>query len=269
MKLRENIISDYALRNFESQSSSLINNTKHISRGSRIISAGDDAAGLAVADLIKTQVNGNDKALANAQDGLSLLSIADGGMSSISEMIQKMRQLAIESSNDTYIDSDRNALNKEIVALKSEIDREAQTTTFNGKILLNGSNNIFNFHVGANSNEIVSIDLPDVTSAGLHLTGIDISTRDTAEESISILDDSLNRLSGAQAKVGATENLLMGVINFLGIQKENQASSESQIRDLNFAEASTESARRQILIQSSASALAQANINPQSILKLL
>lgn len=246
---------------------------KRIASGLRIRTASDDAAGLAISERLKALSSGFEQAQANLQDGASALQVAEGGISQISGSVQRIRELAVQASNDTLSDEDRALIQKEVDQLVEEIDRQAEATSFNGKPLLDGSvdgsTDSFTVQSGAAEGETIDANIGEVSAASLGLAGIDLSTRDSASAALSTLDTALSAISGEQANIGSTINRINSANDFVGVARENTLSALSTIRDADLAAESTKLAIQQLRSQSNLSALAQSNLNPQNALALL
>lgn len=264
-------------------------NLEKLSSGLRINRAADDAAGLAISEKMKNQVSGMDQAVRNAQDGISLIQTAEGALKETQSILNRMRDLAVQSSNTTYTDDQRSQLDTEFQQLMSEIDRIATDTEFNTKKLLNASGGgggdiTFSFQIGANANQTISVTIANMAASGLALddssttTGylsID-STGQTAAafsgaiaDIITSIDEAVDSVSTQRATLGAVQNRLDHTINNLETTSQNLNSARSQITDVDMASEMTEYSRNQILIQTSTAMLAQANSNPQNVLSLL
>ena len=256
-------------------SSQLSTALQRLTSGLRINSAKDDAAGLAIAERLTTQVRGYQQAIRNAGDGISVAQTAEGGLDSITLSLQRMRELAVQSANFTNTAADRAAIQQEVGQLKSEIDRVANQTAFNGVKLLDGTFTNATFQVGANVGETIVIDaLVNATAgaSGLAVAAIDLATGDgltQANAAITAVDLALNKVSGARAKLGATINRFEQTVSNLRITVENQMSSRSRIQDADFAQETAALTRAQILQQSGMAILGQANAIPQNVLALL
>jgi flagellin len=256
--------------NRQAQESSL----ERLSSGYRINRAGDDAAGLAISERIRSNVRSLGQAGRNAQDGISLVQVAEGGTNEISNILVRMRELSIQGASDTIGDLERGFIHKEIVALKSEIDRIANNTEFNGTKLLNGSAERLEVQVGLNNNPsedrmVIDPQQQNVTLAALGLDGISTETKMQSQENLKMVDDALNRLMSNRADLGAMQNRLQSTINNINIYKENLEAARSRIRDTDMAAETSELTKQNILTQAGISVLAQANANPQQALKLL
>lgn len=251
-----------------------------LSTGLRINRAADDAAGLSVSEQLRTQVRGLAMGNRNIQDGMSLLNIAEGALIEIEDMLQRIRELAIQAANDTLTSTERNYIQTEIDQLKTEIDRIANGTQYNSQKLLNGTEVWASggvLHVGPNDNsdgfneDVVIVTIAGVTTGSMQIAGnLAIVTSQTdATAAISQLDIALDSVNTLRADLGASFNRLEHALNNQESQEQNMQAAESVIRDADFAFETTEFTRNQVLQQSSTAMLAQANMVPQSVLSLL
>lgn len=274
--INTNVMSLTAQRNLNQSQSSLSTSMQRLSSGLRVNSAKDDAAGLAIAERMNTQVRGMNVAIRNANDGISLAQTAEGGMAEISNMLQRMRELAVQSANGTNSEDDRANLDAEFQALNSEIGRIAETTTFNGLSVLNtsasSSGATVNFQVGANtaSGNTLSISLKEIssveTSGG---SATDIGTVSATTAAITAIDTMIGTVTSARAEFGAVQSRFESAINNLQIGMENQAAARGRIMDADFAVETANMTRSQILQQAGNAMVSQANSSPQSVLQLL
>jgi flagellin len=286
MRINHNISSmiTQAARNdaLASQGQSL----EKLSTGLRINRASDDAAGLSVSEQLRTQIRGMGRAKSNAQDGIALLQIAEGAGNEMSAILQRMRELAIQSSNDTLTSTDRSYVQQEFGYLINEIDRISRATNYNGQTLIFGGTGSFGgagsiscfLHIGANDDQANQVDVLKITidalSAGsLGLTGgssnVGISTHASALAAIATIDNAIKSVNNMRSDMGAYVNRLEHAINNLNNQEFNTQDAEARIRDVDFAAESTQFTRNQILTQSSTSMLSQANQVPQGVQALL
>lgn len=248
---------------------------QRLSSGSRITSAGDDAAGLSISESLKGQVRSMGQAERNANDGVSFVQVAEGGLSEMSNMLIRMRELAIQAGSDTVGDKERGYINQEIQSLISEVDRIANVTTFNGTPLLNGqaSKDELEFQVGIRNNEAdrlkFNVKENDVRSDSLGITGMDYTSIDGARDSLDKIDGAMGRVFESRARLGAMQNKLQATINNIGIAKENLQQARSRIADTDVAAETSELVRGSILQQAGVSVLAQANQAPNQALRLL
>lgn len=260
-------------------------NLERLSTGLRINRASDDAAGLSVSEQLRTQIKGMARAKSNAQDGIALLNIAEGAAGESTAILQRMRELAIQSSNDTLTSTDRSYLDQEFSALVNEIDRISKTTNYNGQTLLTGSDKSFGagassvLHIGANDKigvDTLKIKIDGISASALGLTGgsargsvVGISTHGSAIAAITKIDSAIRSVNKMRSDLGAYVNRLEHAITNLSNQEFNSQDAESRIRDVDFADETTKFSRNQILTQSSTSMLTQANQMPQGVMGLL
>lgn len=245
-----------------------------LSTGQRINSASDDAAGLAISTRMTSEVRGLNMAMRNANDGISLAQTAEGGMNEITNMLQRMRELSVQSANGTLSAGDRTNLQTEVTALIGQIGDVSGRTDFNGVKLLNGSNASVAIQTGSKAGESVTITLANVQASALTdgttaVSAIDISTKAGADLALSSLDSALNTVTSAQASLGASQNRLQATVSSLTDRVTNISESRSRILDADFSAESTQLAKFQILNQASTAMLAQANQSQQGVLSLL
>ncbi|MBU9706446.1 MULTISPECIES: flagellin [Paenibacillus] len=240
-----------------------------LSSGLRINRAGDDAAGLAISEKMRGQIRGLDMASKNAQDGISLIQTAEGALNETHSILQRVRELAVQSANDTNTDDDRAELQKEVVELTKEVTRISTDTEFNTKKLLNGDISGAVFHIGANTNQSISLAIGNMSAASLGISAVSISTQTGANAAISTLDAAIKSVSSERAKLGANQNRLEHTINNLGTTSENLSAAESRVRDVDMAKEMMNQTKNNILAQASQAMLAQANQQPQAVLQLL
>jgi flagellin len=253
---------------------------EQLSTGKRINTAADDAAGLAISSKMTSQIKGLNQAIRNANDGISLLQTAEGATQEITNMLQRMRELAVQAANGTNDTSDRSALNLEVTALKDEIDRISNNTEWNGmKIFTNsataigGATGSAKFQVGVDgtTNDQISVQFDKLTTSagGLSITSISLATATSAATALSTLDTAIAQVNTDRARFGATINRLTYAADNLANVSTNAQESRSRILDTDYAQATTELARTQIIQQAATAMLAQANQAPQSVLSLL
>jgi len=284
LRINYNYESISAQRNLSSTQGSFFKAIEQLSSGLRINKAADDAAGLAVSEKLKNQVRGLNQAQRNAQDGISLLQTAEGALNETHSLLGRMRELAVQSSNDTLTNDDRLHIQDEVNALLSEVDRISNATQFNKISLLTGNGVItgLNLHIGANvepttpdgSNQIkVRISASGTTSLGVDVIAtsgaVSLTTQSGANSAISALDTAIETVSTTRGQIGAYQNRLDSMINSLGVASENAGAANSRIRDADVAKSVSEMVRTQILQQSTMAVLAQANQAPQMALQLL
>ncbi|RUM49579.1 MAG: flagellin [Marinomonas sp.] len=274
-----------AQRQMMSSGNTLDTAYERLSSGLRINSAADDAAGLQISNRLTSQVNGLNQAVRNANDGISLAQTAEGALDETTSMLQRMRTLAIQSANGSNTDEDRVALQQEIAQLATEINRVAETTTFGGQNLLDGSYS-GTFQVGADANQTISFTMSSaytgvagavgegfrisgMNSAGLTNTEMSVSTAANAQSMISLIDTMIAAVDSKRAELGAVQNRFSSTISNLSNISENVSAARSRIRDADFAEETATLTSAQILQQASSTILAQANQRPQTALSLL
>jgi len=239
-----------------------------LSSGFRINRAGGEAAGLAISEKMRAQISGLGVAEKNAQDGISLIQTAEGGLQETHSILQRMRDLAVQSANGIYDDTeDRARIQSEITALTNEINNIADNTKFNGKQLLNSTSTI-TFQIGAN-HETVTLSLTSNTAASLTVNALTLGSQTGASAAIDLIDTAIKTVNINRADLGAIQNRLEHTINNLGVSKENLTAAESRIRDTDMAKEMMEYTKMNILGQAAQSMLAQANQQPQQVLQLL
>ncbi|WP_408095763.1 flagellin [Peredibacter sp. HCB2-198] len=245
-----------------------------LSSGQRITKAADDAAGLAISEKLKAEIRSSRQANRNANDGLSLVQVAEGGLEESSSLLTRMRELAIQAASDTLTDSDRMKSSMEYESIKDELERLSQTTEFNGKKLLNGSGPRLDFQVGVGDNtadDHISYDSKSI-NAGIQYLGVahaSIRTKSGAQQSLAAVDNAINKISGHRSLLGSIQNRLITSSNNLGIYTENMSKANSQIRDADFALETSQQARNSIVASAGTAVMAQANMSGQNALKLV
>jgi flagellin len=250
---------------------------ERLSSGKRINSAKDDAAGLAIATKMTSEIRGLNAAMRNANDGISVTQTAEGAMGEVANILQRMRELAVQSSSGTVSDTDRAGIQKEVAQLKSQIGDIAGRTTFNGIALLNGSGSLssggtgtaISIQTGTNSGETVDVDIAAVDTSTLGISSLDVSTQTGASGALATLDSAINSISSARATLGGIQNRLETTVNTLSSTATNLTDARSRIEDADFSTESTSMAKNQILSQASTAMLAQANQSQQGVLSLL
>ena len=282
MRINHNINSMIGQNALKTQQVSLGKSLEKLSTGLRINRASDDAAGLSVSESMRAQVRGMGRAKSNAEDGIALLQIAEGATGEINNILQRMRELAIQSSTDTMTTTERSYTNKEFGQLMSEITRISNSASYNGMTLLDGASGSFGvsggsasvLHIGSGSS--ASVDRLSITvtsmslgAIGLNATSSAVSTSSSALSSLSLIDSAIKSVNTMRSDMGAYVNRLEFAISNLSNQIYNTQDAESRIRDVDFAKETTEFTRAQILTQSATSMLAQANQVPQGVLSLL
>lgn len=272
MRINHNIAALNTHRQLTGNNAAASKSIEKLSSGLRVNRAGDDAAGLAISEKMRAQVRGLDTAAKNAQDGISLIQTAEGALNETHSILQRMRELAVQSANDTNTTEDRGAMQKELVELQKEIDRIAHTTEFNTQKLLSGGISGLALQVGANSGQSITFKIAnmDAGALGVGAGAIDLEQdHATSTAAITIIDGAISRVSATRANLGAVQNRLEHTINNLGTSSENLTAAESRIRDVDMAKEMMEFTKNNILTQASQAMLAQANQQPQGVLQLL
>ena len=242
-----------------------------LSSGYRINRAGDDAAGLKISEKMRSQIRGLQKASANAQDGISLIQTAEGALTETHSILQRMNELAVQAGNDTNTSTDRAAINSELKQLATEITRIAKNTEFNKQTLLNGTYSGKRLQVGANSGQVISITMGEMTASALSITATvtSIKSNSGAGASIKIIQNAIDKVSTQRSTLGALQNRLEHTVDNLDNVVENTQAAESRIRDTDMAATMVEYSKNQILAQVGQSMLAQGNQSTQGVLSLL
>ena len=268
MKINHNIPAMKTLNQLNSVSGKVAKSMERLSSGLRINSAADDAAGLAIANKMDSQVRGLRQANRNAMDGISMIQTAEGATNEMHAMLQRVRELTVQASNDTYADEDRAKVKQEIDALVEEIDRISETTEFNQKKLIEADTTA-NLQIGANQGQIIEVEFKAINSGTLGIGGIDVSTHATATVAIADIDAAISTVSEERAKLGAIQNRLEHTTANLGISEENITASMSRIQDADMAHEMAQFTQYNVISQAATSMLAQANQIPQQVLQLL
>jgi flagellin len=273
MRINNNLMAMNTHRQLGINNNAGAKSIEKLSSGYRINRAGDDAAGLSISEKMRGQIRGLDKASRNAQDGISLIQTAEGALNETHAILQRMRELTVQAANDTNATEDREAIGAEITQLESEITRIATTTEFNTKTLLNGDASSISLQVGANSGQLVSFAIADMTDSGLSVDGTGSAVATGAASDITKLvktvNDALTTVSTERSKLGAIQNRLEHTIKNLDTSSENLQASESRIRDVDMAKEMMNFTKNNILTQAAQAMLAQANQAPQGVLQLL
>jgi flagellin len=250
---------------------------ERLSTGKRINSARDDAAGLSIATRMTSEIRGIGAAIRNANDGISLVQIAEGAMGEVGNILQRMRELTVQASSGTVSDTDREGIQAEVSQLKSQVTSIASRTTFNGISLMNGSASLASggngtkvtIQAGNNSGETVDVDIRAIDLNILGIASLDASTQTGADSALALLSTALDTVSGGRATLGGIQSRLATTINNLNSQATNLTEARSRIEDADFSQESTMLAKNQILSQASTAMLAQANQAPQGVLSLI
>ena len=282
MRINTNIAALNSYNQLQNTNNSMKQSLERLSSGKRINSAADDAAGLAISEKMKGQMNGLAQAQRNAQDGISMIQTAEGALKETHSMLQRMRELSVQAANDTNTQEDRLQIQKELHQLSSQIDDISDQTKFNTKKLLDGSASGITFQVGANSGENLSVtisdmgatsglsvDAGDVSGGSVSSGSLDVSTQSGAESAITTVNTAIQTVSNERSKLGAVQNRLDHTINNLSTTEENLTAANSRIKDVDMAKEMMNMSKQQILSQAGTAMMAQANQMPQGVLQLL
>jgi flagellin len=245
-----------------------------LSSGSRITKAADDAAGLSISETLKSTIRGYTQAQRNANDGISMVQVSEGGLGEISNILTRMRELGVQAASDTIGDTERGFVNKEVQQLNSEMERIAKTTRWGDNTLLDGSGKEYAFQVDINNNDFndrISFDASqqDATIGTLGVDGFDFSSKQDARQALEVLETAQRTVNGYRANLGAIQNRLISTTENLGVAIENFSAANSRVRDTDVAQSSAELARNSVLEQASVGVLAQANQQGAMALRLV
>ena len=269
MVVQHNLTAMNANRQLGITTSAQAKSSEKLSSGYRINRAGDDAAGLSISEKMRSQIRGLNKASDNAADGVSLIQTAEGALNESHSILQRMNELATQAANDTNTTVDRNAIQAEVDALTSEIDRIQSTTQFNTMNLIDGTFTSKNLQVGALSGQTIQISISKMDAASIGISGLSVSGNVAAGKSMSAIQKAIESISTQRSALGALQNRLEHTIANLDTTSENTSSAESRIRDVDMAEEMVEYSKNNILAQAGQSMLAQANQSTQGVLSLL
>jgi len=283
MIINHNMSSLYANRTLGVTSTELVGNMEKLSSGQRINKAGDDASGLAVSEKMRSQIRGLNQANRNIENGVSFIQSTEGYLQETTDILQRIRELAVQSANGIYSDEDRMQIQVEVSQLVAEVDRVASQAQFNGMNMLTGgfaedsaSGRVMQFQIGANVDQNARVYIGTITAQALGLSGaqgsderIAISSPDAANMAIATIDNALQRVSKQRADLGAYQNRFEMAAQGVGVAAENLQAAESRIRDTDMASEMVEYTKNQILTQSGTAMLAQANSQSQNVLALL
>jgi flagellin len=269
--INNNPASIAAQRNLSINTLGLNRSVERLSSGLRITRAADDAAGLGLSESLRAQIRSINQATRNASDGISLTQIADGAAATIGSLLSRLRELSSQSASGTVGNTERSYIDLEFVALRSEIDRIAQTTEFNGQALTSGSSISFSVAIGFRSGtgNTLSLDLNDITTTSLGLSSVNVSTSANATSALANVDNAISAIASARAEYGSIQNRFEATIANLQVTSENLTAAESRIRDADIALETSIFTKNQILVQAGIATLAQANTLPQQALALL
>lgn len=274
LRISTNVASINAQQSLRRTNLSMDRSLARLSSGYRINQAADDAAGLAISENLRGQIRGMKQASRNSEDGVSLVQVAEGGLNEVSSILIRLRELGVQAASDTVGDVERRFLDVEYQQLKSEIQRIAEVTEFNGRELLNGTGGVYDIQVGTHNDPFkdrISFNASAANSSleSLGLTAETLATKEGAQQSLGVVDNSMVSVNAMRANFGAMQNRLQSTISNLAIAHENLSAANSRIRDADVAEESAELTRNSILTQAGVSVLGQANSMQQVALKLL
>ena len=273
MVIQHNIAAINSYRNLSTNQNALSKNLEKLSSGYKINRAGDDAAGLAISETMRSQINGLNQAVNNANDAVGLIQTAEGAMTETHSMLQRMKTLTTQAANGTYTETARKNIKAEIDALNSEITRIATTTEFNGETPLNpvkkGQNLTFFIGASADKTNQMTVAQQTMTAKALTIDKIEVDTTDKAFKAMASVDAAIEKVSSYRATLGAAQNRLEHTVNNLKVTSENITSAESRIRDTDMADEITAYTKNNILLQAAQSMLSQSNAMPQGVLSML
>lgn len=274
MVIQHNISAINSYRNLSTNQNALSKNLEKLSSGYKINRAGDDAAGLAISETMRSQINGLNQAVNNANDAVGLIQTAEGAMTETHSMLQRMKTLATQAANGTYTTTARKNIKAEIDALNKEITRIASTTEFNGEKPLSpdtkkGKNLTFFIGASADKTNAMTVEQMTMTAKALTIESIEVDTTTNAFKAMKSIDNAIERVSTYRATLGAAQNRLEHTVNNLKVTSENITSAESRIRDTDMADEITAYTKNNILLQAAQSMLSQSNAMPQGVLSML
>ncbi len=274
MRVTTNLAAINAQRNLVQSQRVVSKSMAQLASGSRINIAADDAAGLAISEKLKSSIRSARQANRNANDGISMVQTAEGGLNEIGNIVTRLRELGIQGASDTVGSVERGFMDKEVQQMKSEIQRISLSTKWGTTNLLDGSTPAFDFQVGIynkNEEDRISFDSSqnNATLDSLGLGGLDYTTKEGAQQALNMLDTAQNSVNGMRSNLGALQNRLTSTVDNLGVLEENMSAANSRIRDTDVANASSDMTKSNILLQASTATLAQANQMNQLALKLI
>ena len=274
MRINTNVVSLAAQRTLGKNTLEQSNTLNRLSSGTRITRSADDAAGLAISEKLRAQVRGLGQAERNTNDAISMIQVAEGGLAETSNILVRMRELAVQSSSDTVGEKEKEFTDLEFQSLKKEIERLAQVTEFNGRKLINGNRQIYDFQVGINNDDFqdrITFDTSslDASSEGLGVASLSVAVKEGAQGSLGMLDEAIQKVAGQRAELGAKQNRLASTVQNIQVNVENLSSANSRIRDTDYAVETAKNTKYNILTNAGTAVLSQANTQGQSALKLI
>jgi flagellin len=273
-RIATNVSSLNAQRSLSKIASKEATTSAQLSSGSRITKSSDDSAGLAISEKLRANIRSSQQANRNANDGISMIQVAEGGLDESANILIRLRELSIQSASDTIGETERSYTNMEFGQLKNELQRISQTTEFNDVNLLDGSSDKLDFQIGANNDDFEDriVYDPAKINSGLDALGLgseQVDTKEGAQGSLNKIDDAIKTVSGQRAELGALQNRLLTTSANLETSVENMSAANSRIRDVDYAEATAKNTQNNIMKQAGISVLSQANQTPQQALRLL
>jgi flagellin len=269
MIINHNVSALFASRALAQTERQISKSIEKLASGLRINRAGDDASGLAVSETLRSQIRGLRQAQRNAFDSISFIQTAEGSLQEVHSILHRLRELAIQSANAIYSEQDRSLIQVEVSQLVLEINRIAETTEFNRFKILDGSQESFQFQVGPNQNQNITMVMMTMTATAIGVSGLSMETVSSANEALGKIDEAVDTVSRQRANFGAVQNRLEHVVSSLAVAEENLQAAESRIRDTNMASEIVNFMRLKILQDSGAAMLMQANLRPESVMRLL
>lgn len=274
LRINTNVTSLAAQRTLGVNNADQARTLNKLSSGTRIVRSADDAAGLAISEKLKSQIRGLSQAERNANDGISLIQTSEGGLTEISNILVRLRELGVQAASDTVGPQEREFTDLEYQNLKQEIQRIAEVTEFNGKKLLDGSGELYDFQVGVNNNPFqdrisYNAGMTDATMAALGINELSLRTKEGAQNSLAVMDTAIQNVSGHRAELGALQNRLNSTVQNLQVSTENLSAANSRIRDTDYAFETANNTRLNILTNAGTAVLAQSNAQGQAALKLI
>lgn len=274
LRVTTNVASLSAQRTMATSQREINKSFAQLSSGTRITKSADDAAGLSISEGLKSQIRGYTQAQRNANDGISMVQVSEGGLGEVSNILTRLRELGVQAASDTVGEQERSFIDKEVQQLKNEMQRISKTTRWGDQALLDGTGANYAFQVDINNddfNDRIGFDASqqDATIDTLGVSGFDFSTKDGARSALEELDSAQRKVNGYRANLGAIQNRLISTTENLGVAIENFSAANSRIRDTDMAQSSAELARNNILMNASVSVLAQANQQPAAALRLV
>jgi len=274
LRINTNVQSLIAQRNLRTSTDSQRDSLQKLSSGSRIAKAADDSAGLAIADKMRADIRSLRQDGRNANDGISLVQVAEGGMNEVGNILTRFRELSIQAASDTIGQKERGFINKEVLQLRSEIDRIASTVEFNGRKLLTGEGDKLDIQVGLNNSPeqdrfVYDVAKLNTTTKALGVSDVNTETKEAAQMNLEKVDHAIQMLSENRSEMGALQNRLSSSVNTLQIYEENLSAARSRIYDVDVASETAELTKSNILSQAGTAVLSQANNNAMSALKLI